>query len=255
MKRTIFVTILLAVAADSVCKAQSTRMPIAPGKVMINGQADEWDADMFIVDKKLKANYAISVDNDNIYLVLKTNDQVTQTCVVGAGITWTINIHGKKSKEYGLTFPAGDKFQAGMYIGLTPEQIVLKTINAKNRKIVIEGFKDIGDEELSPLNPYGIKTALGYDEQGYLTYEAAIPHSLLKNSRDGNKEWWFNIKINGLERTVGKIIIGSSLLNRPSSSKSPNLNGVTPGASLPNVAEDGSIPSVDVWLKFNMIDL
>ncbi len=249
MMRSICIFLTLTLIGNGICIAQDARLPIAPARININGQADEWSADKLINDQKLKCDYLISADNDNIYLILKTNNQVKQTCITGAGITFSINTQGKKTKAHTLTFPTIEKFKAGTYMDLSHEELMVQAMRAKNRKITITGFKDISDDELSPLNPYGIKTAIGFDDQGYLIYEAAVPRSLLKSDNDTDKEWWFNIRINGLQRFTGKIIVGNEEKYQSAFGSFKSVSA-TPGASAPIAGVDDQIPDAEVWVKY-----
>jgi hypothetical protein len=69
------------------------------------------------------------------------------------------------------------------------------------RGIKADGFKDMEDDMITTSHTYGIKTAIDYDDKGYLICEAAIPLVLFHAAGDAAKnEWAFNFKINSISR-------------------------------------------------------
>ena len=230
------------------CAAQTPVLKRAPVGVSIDGSGTEWTTDLFAVNEKAKLSYIISYDNDNLFVVIKTNNGARQSSILGAGVTLSIDTRGKKKAEYALTFPVTEKGDSQQFLNLFPEQISAQAALTKNRKIKILGFKDITDEFLSAVNPFGIKVGVGYDDTGYLVYEASIPLMLFKESL-ANKELSFNIKVNGLEKTTQAeaLIIsrGSSAGNNPGQ---PAGGGF--GAAATRVEE--LTPTVDYWTKYKM---
>ncbi len=99
----------------------------------------------------------------------------------------------------GLTRGAGGGGPGG-FRNFTPDSATLaanrKQTLAAAKEIKVFGFKDITDSLISVYNEYGVKAAIGYDEQGNYTYELAIPLKFL-NIKDG-KSFAYNIKVNGM---------------------------------------------------------
>jgi hypothetical protein len=198
-----------ALLACNVCFAQAPKIKTAPNQVVVDGSITEWANLNFDTDKKAKVDYLIAKDDNNIYLALKTTDQVRVSSILGSGLTWSINTEGKKSKQYSMTFPLTekkDKDNQEEYMNLIPEQIIAKIAMMKQRLINVKGFKDIQDNELSALNPYGIKAAVNFDENTGLSYEVSIPLSLFKENKSAGNDWAFNIKINGLQKMLSLLL-------------------------------------------------
>ena len=177
-----------------ICHAQTMNLKPAPAVITIDGNAREW-GDMPYTNDNGRISYTLSNDKDNLYLVIKTKDTVLQGDILGSGITFSIDRNGKKS----TTFPANQLKDKSGYLYLNPTQVQIKAALTKYRKIAVEGFPAIADEQLSTANLYGIQIAMGYDDAGYLVYEEAIPLTLFQADDPANKEWAFTVKINGLE--------------------------------------------------------
>jgi hypothetical protein len=180
----------------SVSNAQTVNLLPAPGNVSIDGDAGEWGDKL--IDINNKASYCLANDKANLYLVVKTKDKVLQGNILGAGITFSVNMGGEKS----TTFPVNDQKDARVYLHLDTLQTQIKTELTKYKKIAVTGFASISDEQLSTVNPYGLKIAIGYDTNGYLVYEEAIPLALLNENDLYNTGWGFALKINVLKNEI-----------------------------------------------------
>src|SRR6202012_3660743 len=125
--------------------------------------------------------------------------------ILGSGITISVNTRGKKKTVNSVTFPAREKEDPSQYQNLTPEQTEAKISLTKSRWIDVSGFADIKNEQLDTKNAYDIQAALGYND-GYLTYEEAIPLELFHAANPISNEWVVDIDINGLIRSETKTI-------------------------------------------------
>jgi len=206
--------------AVGVCKAQTLELKPAPAGVAIDGNCKEWGESMPYTYKN-KISYNLSNDKDNLYLVIKTKDADMQSSILGAGVTFSIDTKGKKKSSYTVTFPAvpADLDQA-RYMSMNPAMIKTNlTLASKYGKINVAGFKDISDgDNMTSENKYGVKTAIGYDNDGYMVYEEAIPLSLF-HADETMKEWVFNIKFNpvqgkGRAETVSSLDHGAQAANK-----------------------------------------
>jgi hypothetical protein len=255
------------VSSAGICHAQTTDLKPAPARVIIDGNAAEW-GDLPYTDDKAKINYTISNDKNNLYLVVKTKDTVKQSNILGSGITFSINTKGRKTTTYWTTFPIRGKEDPGDYQKLDPTQTQAKIALTKYRKMEVKGFADITDARLDPSNVYGIQVAMGYDDAGYLVYEETIPLVLFHTGNSADKEWAFNICINGLLRDVKSTSTlisrykddappsGGTVYNTPQAfrdEKSPN-DGARPVAIAIDNHPPGIVvtPPVDFWVKSNL---
>jgi hypothetical protein len=202
MKNTyIFICIATMQVLSGICNAQTIELKTAPANVTIDGDAKEWANDLSYSNNKAKVMYTLSNDKDNFYLVIKTSDAAKQSGILGSGITLGIDTRGKKKPSFSITYPISDQEDQTSFMHMNAEQTKAQAELSGYRKIRTEGFAAISDAQLTTTNVYGIKIAIGYDTNGYLIYEEAIPLSLFPVD-DLNKEWAFNIKINELDKKV-----------------------------------------------------
>ncbi len=217
---------------DKVKSEQPEKGVWAAEKVKIDGSLKEWN-DLEAYNKATKLYYTVSNDDKALYLVIKSTDLQNSNKIAAGGITFTINTDGKKKAKDGFSviFPvvaprdfttmgggmAGGGFPGGGAGGpgggftrgaggpggfrnFTPDSATLaanrKQTLAAAKEIKVFGFKDITDSLISVYNEYGVKAAIGYDEQGSYIYELAIPLKFL-NIKDG-KSFAYNIKVNGM---------------------------------------------------------
>lgn len=187
--------------SSNIVFAQTLNLKIAPANIIIDGNIKEWGDSLAYTDDKTKLNYTLANDKDNLYLVIRTNNLEQQSDVLGGGITFSVDVKGRNKASYALTFPAGISLgSAGS--AMDADQIMLKVKTTRFRKIKAEGFSGIDDGQLlSTSNSNGIEVATGYDENGYLTYEELIPLALFSAGKYLDKEWAFNIKLNGLQKS------------------------------------------------------
>ena len=180
--------------------AQIIELKPAISIIAIDGDLSEWGDQVSLKDKKGKISYLISNDRNNLYLVLKTKDSLCQANILGSGITFTVSTNNPNVNQK-VTFPLKGKEDPSEYMNMDKEQVAMKTILARYKRIGVQNFKNIKAEELSTTNPYGIKVALGYTEDGDMVYEEAIPLTLL--FPDGiNEKCSYSIKVNGLARKI-----------------------------------------------------
>lgn len=204
----------LAVSAQS--KNNNTTLQAPPSAVKIDGKLGEWGDSLRYYNEEKKLNYTLANDKDNLYMAIRINDRSEQTRILGAGLTLSINTKGKKKADYTLTFPfaeAGNSNHLGMgaMASRKPDESVtqedrdelMRARLTKLREIKVSGFKDIEGDMITTTNTYGIKTAIDYDANGYLTYEACIPLKFFGDFKIDKDEWAFNFKINGLTKPEG----------------------------------------------------
>lgn len=194
----VFLLILVRSLGATDATAQTIRLKSAPSNVTIDGTLSEWGNELPYADKKSTFNYLISNDHSNLYLVVKTKDTVCQTNILGSGVTFAISTEKSKVLQK-ITFPLRGKEDPSEWKELDKEQVAMKTILARYKRIGIQNLKNIKAEQLSTTNPYGIKVAIGYSEDGDMIYEEAIPLSLIYNENI-NEPHVYSLKINGLVR-------------------------------------------------------
>ena len=205
----VFATLIFDVAGAQPKANNMLQLP--PPDVKIDGDIKEWGDSLRYYNAEKKLNYTLANDKDNLYMAIRINDHSEQMRVMNAGLTLSINTKGKKKEMYSLTFPVADASAAPLLAKPGMDQItaedrdeLMRARLTKLRNIKVTGFPDIEGENITTSNTYGIKTALNYDDNGYLVYEAAIPLKFFHADAPDKTEWAFNIKINGIAKPEGR---------------------------------------------------
>jgi len=185
----------------------------APANVKVDARLNEWDNPLQAFNSTTDVYYTIANDDKNLYIVIKSTDQMINNKVMAGGINFTINTTGKKKDKdaYVITFPLVDlgKLRNAMVQrmgrggpGGQPQPMdsagiagMRKQAIGMAKEIKLIGFKDIPDSVISIYNEYGLKAAVDYDRNGNLVCEMAIP---LKYMGSNIKEFAYNLKLNGL---------------------------------------------------------
>ena len=202
-----------------------------PAAVLVDGKLNEWGDSLRYLSGEKKIPYTLANDRDNIYLALRISDRTEQRRALMAGITFSIDPKGKKKETFSVTFPYTNPDAApaeGMMPPPTDGQVPqpgneddrqerLAASLTRLKQIKATGFKDVLNEVMTTANLYGIKTALGFDSEGNLVYEAAVPIAMLHADGTDKNEWAFNIKING--------ITGPKLGDRPDGNGRGEMSG------------------------------
>lgn len=202
-------------AIVSLCNAQTNSVPNKlqgpPQNITIDGDLREWGDSLPYYNEDKHLNYALANDQETIYMAIRIVDRSEQIRVLRAGLTFSIDTHGKKKESSSITFPVGDQSQSDLSesaadlqgnTDVTQENRdeLMRAKLTKLREIRVSGFKDIEGEMITTSNTYGIKTAIDYDKDGNLVYEASIPLRFFHADDLAKSEWAFNFKINGITR-------------------------------------------------------
>ncbi len=204
----------------------------APANIRIDGKATEWSETFAADNKRTSLLYSLANDDKNLYLVIKGMGTANINKIMAGGITFNVNIEGKKKEKdaFSITYPlvkraqrgqgggrqgmgqaAGGQARGGFGGGAGQNRVPLttaqrdsaslvqhKTQLATVKEIKIAGFKSITDTLISIYNEYGVKTVASFDAKGAMIYELAIPLNLLELSIDKPKEFAYQLKVNGL---------------------------------------------------------
>jgi len=202
-------SVVIQLSAANLSKAQTTSSLAAPPQnISVDGSAKEWGDSLRYYNTEKHINYSLANTKDTLYMAVRVIDRSEQTRILRAGITFSINTKGKKKETYSITFPLatnGGTPLTNTQIGNGDDSkqdhdALMQTMLTILRGIKATGFKDIEDEMITTSNTYGIKTAVDYDDKGYLVCEAAIPIQLFHADDALKNEWAFNIKLNGLTK-------------------------------------------------------
>ena len=184
----------------------------ASSPVKIDGKTS--DVTFEAANKSTMLSYTISNDEKNLYLVIKSTDNMNNSKIMMGGITLSINTEGKKKENEGfsITYPVivrqargqATRSQGGTggpgqrTLGNTDSAMLARRKQqlSASKEIKVLGFKDIRDTLISIYNEHEISAMANFDEKGTFIYELALPLKALGLS-PGSKEFAYNIKING----------------------------------------------------------
>jgi len=251
-----------------ICNAQSApstalALKPPPTAVVIDGSSQEWGDSLRYYNSEKKIHYTLSNDKDNLYLVVKTKDPVQQNNILYAGLTFSVDTKGRKKSAFNTTFPAitSTSPASSFKPNETLEQKTIRANFTKFKRIAVNGFKDISDDDLGTTNTYGILVAINYDADGSLVYEEAIPLTLFHAGDLAKNEWSFNIKMNGVDPPSQSApadpsagaSAGGGMSSRSSSGGGRNgRRGTDASASLSGNQPQGT-STIDFWGKFTLV--
>ncbi|MES2428064.1 MAG: hypothetical protein V4560_13880 [Bacteroidota bacterium] len=204
--------------AQDKLKSIQANSVLAVTNAKVDGNLSEWGGTFQAYNKAVKLYYTLANDDKYLYLVAKSTDLTNNAKIAAGGITLNINTAGKKSDKdaFSVTYPVvnraagrGQRGRGGFGGGRNNTNLsdsALKAATEEAHKQFIEaakeikvlGFKEITDTLISIYNEYSIKSMVGYDEQGALTCEIAIPLKAMGLSADVPKEFAYQITLLGL---------------------------------------------------------
>src|ERR1700761_5811198 len=98
-KMTLAVTLLAFVTVSSQAQKLASVQEKgywAPDKVKIDGDISEWNNNFQAFNKTTGIYYTIANDKENLYLVIKSADQIINNKIIGGGVNFAINTDLKK---------------------------------------------------------------------------------------------------------------------------------------------------------------
>jgi hypothetical protein len=199
-----------------------------PATVKIDGKLDEWGS-LSAYNKRIVVYYSIANDDENLYLIIKSDNSLITSKILQGGLTFTVNASEKKEKDaVVITFPfVADDKQYWEMSKLFPAAIAddtrmsakeqkeaeVRQVEARvpsNRKILnlfkfvrINGIKEITDKQIPIYNDLGIKTATTIDSRGAYCYELALPLKFLNKPPGNTFVMHYNIKLLAKHRPAG----------------------------------------------------
>lgn len=150
--------------------------------LQIDGSDGDWTGSFPYADQKLGLAYAVTNDQQNLYIRLTTQTEATIQRILRGGLTLYINNHGVKEElgAAGISFPTGNRIKRGdKLLNDRPElqqdkRIALNAVEDYS----LFGFHAIKTPEnydYGKSNPEGIEVGIGLNASNALIYEAMIP--------------------------------------------------------------------------------
>ena len=177
--------------------------------IEIDADLKDWGDSLKNYNPVTKLNYEIGNDKQNLYLAVKTADQATIRKILSFGFSFSVNTEGKKKLGPTVTFPVIDHIAVRRALSENKtavqkgnESKINNVVLSKIKGIQVTGFKSLLDGDIALKNEYGVQAAATIDEQNSFVMELTIPLRLLELSADSKNVLAYNLKANGLQRTV-----------------------------------------------------
>ncbi len=180
----------------------------------IDGKLNEWTNIELKYNRSTKLYYAVTNDDDNLYLLIKSTSKANINKINGGGISFFINTKNFNTEKgaYCITFPNINKVQLRSQMlkefsktkrnsNISTEEVAQirkeAVINMKEIKVV--NFNIIKDTLISIYNEYGIRCAVNYDSVGSLCYELAVPFKQLNIVRSNFSVVAYKVQVNAVQ--------------------------------------------------------
>ena len=98
------VIFMLVIATTGFSKEKFVKSKWTAQPPMIDGLDDDWSEDVLTTKKKLRVDYAVRNDAQNIYVLFVFKDPKFLSSINFTGITLYFNTEGKKKKDHGFHF-------------------------------------------------------------------------------------------------------------------------------------------------------
>ncbi len=182
--------------------------------IKVDGVSNEWHEPLNNYNTETKLAFALANDQQNLYLIIESLDEVTTRKLMSGGLTLDINTAGKKKDGIKLNFLGmnqppvpHDKNDTLRHQAPDMDQDEHGGVHV----IQVSGFKNIPDGSLAMPNKEGIQVAAAFNKQRDYICELAIPFAELGLKGDEMKAIAYNIKINsGVEHHARTAADGTS---------------------------------------------
>jgi hypothetical protein len=225
LKPYLFAALLLSIAINADAQklpSEQKESVYAPANPKIDGKPTEWTGKFQAKNSATMLTYVMANDEQNLYLTI----QADQTPAIGkifyGGISLVVKSHkDKKLAPVKMTYPLVSlNERSEIVIPLRDKKnntdsvvtIVNQWLGKSAKKIVIEGFTDITDPDVSVYNEFGLKAAAQVDNTRTITFEYCLPLKYIKHLLDENAAFDYSIIVNGDKLEPGTVVMrGSSL--------------------------------------------
>jgi hypothetical protein len=198
------------------CKSNQEIIPYArwQGKpVVVDGNAAEWQLPLKYYVSSGKLGCTVSNDSVNLYVCVRSADQIIQTKIMKAGMTVGIDTSGKHNPQFHISYP----LEKGKPEGSKEVVKEIKTeqdpstdhhgrkkkLMAEQSTMIVTGFANTESGETVLRTLSGLNVGLNIDSINILTYEAVIPLSTIYtrkfSAKDTSNIISVSIVVNGIK--------------------------------------------------------
>ncbi|MEI6821863.1 MAG: hypothetical protein WCL51_07990 [Bacteroidota bacterium] len=164
-------------------------------------------------DPKSKLQYAVTNDNQNLYIVIKATEEQTQYKIIRAGMQLTIGNVSKTNPIANMQYPLALGFQkptskgTERKSGSAPQRPDISSLKlqfkSKYQEMHLTGFKPEVGAVLATHNAFGITVNMDWDTLNTLYYKAIIPFKTFYKEKldlsDTTKYFNMTFTVNGIE--------------------------------------------------------
>jgi hypothetical protein len=158
-----------------------------------------------------KLEYNISNDNKNLYVCIKTNNNLSFAKIMISGLQIQIDTSGTKKTKMGILYPlptddSQNQLQAAHKPGEKQDRNEFRNqFLLKHDEMYITGFKPpINDNTIPLKNKYGIYVYFDWDSTNTMVYKLEIPFkTFYKDSltaKDSSKMFGISFTVNAIPR-------------------------------------------------------
>jgi hypothetical protein len=151
-------------------------------KITADGDLNDWELPLRFQSVIGGMQYAVTNDNDNIYVSLHTSDDGTQNKILKAGVDIYIDPTGGDDKTMDISFPLkGSANQANEFPQNSTSKDRKDNVKTKQEMVMlsntfnVSGFTTMENRLYDIKDSSNIRVALKIDDAGNMGYEAIIP--------------------------------------------------------------------------------
>jgi hypothetical protein len=176
--------------------------------VIADGNTSDWQLPLRFSNEQYTIQYAVTNDNNNLYLCILSKDQPTQLRILKAGINVYFDPKGEKNKKIDIAFPIKkpDQFSEHRYgdpiPAVDPKETMAQQL-LQSDYYNIAGFTNIENGQYAVKDKKSnIQVALKLNPDSSLVYEAIVPImdilGLPLDGKNASKNFSVGIVINNL---------------------------------------------------------
>jgi hypothetical protein len=186
------------------------RWPSAP--VVADGIATEWEIPLRYYSKGGKVGCAVSNDNTNLYICIRSSDQETRMKMIRSGMTVSIDTSGKKINLFSINYPIPKErtqHSREEVKSMIKSETQVSAYPSRKQRILqdqtimnISGFVNTQNGESPLKTKSGLNVGMNLDSFDIFTYEAVIPFKTFYKeqlvAKDTSKVLNIYITVNGM---------------------------------------------------------
>jgi hypothetical protein len=148
--------------------------------IIIDGIGTEWQRGLYY-DKKSDIVYGIRNDDEYVYVLLKTQDRITQRQIMRAGFTVWFDANGGDDRSFGIRYPLAKQDERTEYTPDFDNEQVHSVLEKESLELEIVGAQKEDIQRFSTLGTSGIRIKIGRLQEA-LVYELKVPLKKTSNT-------------------------------------------------------------------------